>query len=602
MVILILLLSGFGFFSPSSEPSVIKPCKVIYCKANDKLLVLSEEPHLILQIDRSAGTILNQEKLQYKPSGAVFNKAGDRLYVTSNGHEGRILEINTNDLKVLRDFSSGGHTPLSPVLSADEQSLYVCNRFNNEVCRIDLAKGKIVNRYKVVREPVSIVLSGDGQHLFAGNLLPGGRADAERVNAVISVINLQNSLVENIELPNGSNSIGDLALSPDGEYIYVSHILARFQVPTTQIERGWINTNALSIIDVEKEALFGTVLLDDIDLGFSNPRAIGFSPDGTSLLVTSFGGNELSVINLAKLHSMIEKRSPQGNTADNYYSDLANDLSTMCKINRKRIILPGYGPNSLVVAGNNAYITEYYSGTLSVLDLSEKQVGYKQQMVFGNEDPFSDTTRYGELLFNSADLCFQKWQSCASCHPDGRVDGLNWDLLNDGIGNPKNSKSMLYSHVTPPSMSLGIRSTAEQAVRAGIRFIQFAAVDEKKARAIDIYLKSLRPEPSPYLNGNKLSRNASHGKKYFESEGCITCHPSPLYTDLKKYDLKNGKGMDKDKAFDNPTLIEAWRTTPYMHDGSVETMDELIRIHNPYGKSSLSEKERAALAEFVLSL
>jgi cytochrome c peroxidase len=60
--------------------------------------------------------------------------------------------------------------------------------------------------------------------------------------------------------------------------------------------------------------------------------------------------------------------------------------------------------------------------------------------------------------------------------------------------------------------------------------------------------------------------------------------------------------MDKDKAFDNPTLIEAWRTAPYMHDGSVEAMDELIRIHNPYGKSSLSEKERAALAEFVLSL
>ena len=49
--------------------------------------------------------------------------------------------------------------------------------------------------------------------------------------------------------------------------------------------------------------------------------------------------------------------------------------------------------------------------------------------------------RKGEMLFNDAQLCFQGWQSCASCHPaDARADGLNWDLLNDGIGNPKNVK------------------------------------------------------------------------------------------------------------------------------------------------------------------
>ena len=603
LILLALLLPIFGFLLPHRfSHDDAKPFEVIYSELNDRLFVFSEEPGLIMQLDPETAQPVHQIELPYKLSGAVLNSSGDRLFVTANGADGRILEIDADNLSVIRDFSSGGHTPVSPVISPDERSLYVCNRFNNEVTQIDLDKGKVVNRHQVIREPVDIVISGDGRYLFAGNLLPAKRSDADRVNASISVIDLEQGSIENIELPNGSHSIRGMALSPDGRYIYVTHILARFQVPTTQIERGWINTNALSIIDVEKRAHSASVLLDDRNLGFPNPRAIAFSSDGTSLLITSFGGEELSVINRTELHRMIESVKSQDLLPNNSQTDPANDLTLMSKINRKRIKLPGYGPGSMVVAGNMAYIIEYYSGTLCVVDLNDDQSGCIQQYAFGKEDPFSDINRYGEMLFNSANLCYQKWQSCASCHPDARADGLRWDLLNDGVGNFKNTKSMLHAHITPPVMSLGIRATAEQCVRAGIRHIQFAEVDEEKAHAIDTYLKALSPVPSPYLVKNRLSRSASRGKKLFEREKCISCHPAPLYTDLKKYNVKSGKGMDTDKAFDTPALVEAWRTAPYMHDGSVLTMEELILVHNPDGSSSLSEKELAELSEFVLSL
>jgi len=601
-LILALLLAIFGFLLPRSiSPGAVRPCEVIYSKINDRLFVISEEPGQILQLDPETAKPLHQIELPYKLSGAVLNGSGNRLFVTANGADGRILEIDTDKLIVLRDFSSGGHTPVSPVISPDERSLYVCNRFNNEVAQIYIVKAKVVNRHKVMREPVDLVFSMDGRYLFAGNFLPAERSDADQVAATISVIDLEKGFIENIELPNGSHSIGGMALSPDGRYIYVTHILARFQVPTTQLERGWMNTNALSIIDAKKRVLSASVLLDDRNLGFPNPRAIAFSSDGASLLVTSFGGEELSVINRNDLHSMIEGVISQ-DVLPNSYSDPANDLTLMSKINRKRIKLPGHGPGSMVVEGNMAYITEYYSGTLCVMDLNDDHSCFKKQIAFGKEDPFSDINRYGEMLFNSANLCFQKWQSCASCHPDARVDGLKWDLLNDGIGNSKNTKSMLHAHITPPAMSLGVRSTAEQGVRSGIHFIQFAEVDEKKAVAIDTYLKALRPVPSPYMVKNRLSRSASRGKKIFNREKCISCHPPPLYSDLKKYNVKSGKGIDKDKAFDTPALVEAWRTAPYMHDGSVLTMEELIRVHNPDGSSSLSEKENAELAVFVLSL
>ena len=52
--------------------------------------------------------------------------------------------------------------------------------------------------------------------------------------------------------------------------------------------------------------------------------------------------------------------------------------------------------------------------------------------------------------------------SCASCHPDARTDGLNWDLGNDGYGTLRQTKSHLFSHITPPSI---VREGPFQAIR-----------------------------------------------------------------------------------------------------------------------------------------
>ena len=100
-----------------------------------------------------------------------------------------------------------------------------------------------------------------------------------------------------------------------------------------------------------------------------------------------------------------------------------------------------------------------------------------------------DSVRLGEIYFNDATYCFQGWQSCNGCHPDNaRTDGLNWDLLNDGMGNPKNCKSLLLAHETPPALITGIRPTAEIAVRAGFTHIQFTQIEEGQAKAVDKYL------------------------------------------------------------------------------------------------------------------
>jgi cytochrome c peroxidase len=147
-------------------------------------------------------------------------------------------------------------------------------------------------------------------------------------------------------------------------------------------------------------------------------------------------------------------------------------------------------------------------------------------------------------------------------------------------------------------------------VRAGIQHIQFAVPPEedKVPESIDEYLKSLQPVPSPHLVNGKLSESAERGKKLFFSEqiNCGKCHPAPLYTDQKLHDVGSRGELDRRNTFDTPTLIECWRTAPYMHDGHYATMRDLLEQgkHGARGSDlgSLTEQELNDLIEFVLSL
>jgi cytochrome c peroxidase len=213
------------------------------------------------------------------------------------------------------------------------------------------------------------------------------------------------------------------------------------------------------------------------------------------------------------------------------------------------------------------------------------------------------------MYFNDAGLCYQGWQSCASCHSsDGRVDGMNWDLLNDGMGNPKNVKSLLFCFQTPPMMSMGVRSDASAAIRAGIRNILFTNPQEEVASAIDEYVKSLQPLPSPYLVHNRQSQSAARGRKLFFSEtlACAQCHPPPLFTDLKPHALGAGKFDQPTDQFYTPPLLELWRTAPYLHDGSAATVRDVVLTHgttDPRGRpANLTPGQVEDLVAYLLTL
>ncbi|HOH42435.1 MAG TPA: pyruvate formate lyase family protein, partial [Candidatus Hydrogenedentes bacterium] len=151
-----------------------------------------------------------------------------------------------------------------------------------------------------------------------------------------------------------------------------------------------------------------------------------------------------------------------------------------------------------------------------------------------------------------------------------------------------------------------LAKNAPQTYHEAVQFIQFAVRPEEDAEAIAAYLKALTPVPSPRLEKGALSPSAQRGEILFKQAHCAECHPAPLYTDLKLHTLGTTRGMDEGKSVDTPTLIEVWRTAPYLHDGRAATLHELFTIHNSgdrHGKtSSLNEEELADLISYVESL
>ncbi len=612
---LVLLVVAPTPLSAAPAADYLSPADIVASADGKTLYIACATANQVAVFDVPSQKVVATIPVKASPSGLALAPDGARLYVTCAAPQGSVEVVDLAKRKVT-DSIAAGHTPVAPVLSADGRTLYVCNRFNHEAAIIDLAAKKMVRQIPVSREPVSAALTKDGKFLLVANHLHNGRADGESVSAVVSVIDLAaGKVAKQLALPNGSGLLRDIRVSPDGKYAAVAHTLARFHLPTTQLERGWMNTSALTLIDLAAMKPINTVLVDNVDSGGANPWGVAWSADGKYLCVSHSGTYELSVIDapalFAKLAKMPEKEQPGQKydyaSASRIAADVPNDLAFLVNI-RQRLKLPGRGQRALALIGGRAWMVNYFSDSVTAVDFAA-EYPKPQEIALGATKPMS-VVRKGEMLFNDATICFQGWQSCASCHSsDARVDALNWDLLNDGIGNPKNNKTLLFSHRTPPAMGTGVRDTAEAAVRAGIRHILFTVQPEDVPAAMDEYLKSLQPIPSPLLVKGKLSPAAARGKKLFQSDalGCADCHPAGLFTDLKSHDVgtrgQYDKPMDK---FDTPTLVEVWRTAPYLHDGSAVTVRDVLTSgnkENRHGKTSqLTPEQIDDLAAYVLSL
>lgn len=195
--------------------------------------------------------------------------------------------------------------------------------------------------------------------------------------------------------------------------------------------------------------------------------------------------------------------------------------------------------------------------------------------------------RSAPTVINTAYNAFQFW--------DGRAGSLEEQALGP-IANPIEMALPLDEAVEKLNAIAGYREQFQEVFGTDV-------TQEGIARAIAAFERTVLSGDAPYdrfVQGDKgaLSLSARRGRElFFGKAHCSACHVGPNFTDNAFHNL--GVSIDRDDpdvgrhvvsnllgdrgAFKTPTLREIARTAPYMHDGSLATLEEVIAYYNKGG-------------------
>ncbi|MFG0333708.1 MAG: cytochrome-c peroxidase [Maioricimonas sp. JB049] len=277
------------------------------------------------------------------------------------------------------------------------------------------------------------------------------------------------------------------------------------------------------------------------------------------------------------------------------------------------------------------------SASAATLDADEP-LGLKPVRHPGDNAPTAAKIRLGKQLYFDPRLSRDSTISCASCHDPqkgfsngeqfatgvrGQVGGRNSPTLINAAFNrfqfwDGRAGSLEEQALGPIQNPIEMDLTLDELVKRinaieGYRrqFEEVFGSDvtaENIGRAIAAYERTILSGDAPYdrfREGDEsaLSEAAQRGMKlFFGKANCSACHAGSNFTDNAFHNI--GVGMDQDEpdrgrfvisslggdtgSFKTPTLREIARTAPYMHNGSLETLEEVVAYYsrgghpNPY--------------------
>jgi YVTN family beta-propeller protein len=598
------------------KPKYRSPTDLVVTADESRIYICEQTAKRITVFDVASGKQLADKiQLPNEVTGCVVSADGGTLYATIGSEwwpAGFVCVVDVASSRVKKRIPVGWY-PRSPVLSPDGKTLYVCNMFSNDISVIDVGAETVKETIDVVREPYSMSITPDGKTLVVGNSLPDDRStDTMFVSCKISIIDVETHALDTIRLTRGSHSVFGLTIEPEGRYAFATHLIGKFNLIGTTVEKGWLHTNNLAMIDLEKKKFVNDVCLDLAMVGMSNPWGVKCTPDGEYMVIVHAGANEMSIIHLQDMIKMVLDSTTAG-------VDLQKHFTIMLD-SRKRVQVNTKGPRTVAILKKkeNDFYSVFTAGYFDdeAASMEEFKIDLKTSRpedtyVIG--DPVAwNGERNGESNYYDGALCFQKWQSCHSCHPLTRPDALNWILGGGAITAPKNAKSMLYSWWCPPTTWTGRRGHCQQSIVAGIELELFRVPTRDLAAPLDTFFMYLKPMMSPYLVKGRLSELARRGREiYYDSTrvDCWKCHPAPLFTDMIFWDAGVPDPYDANVQWKTPHLAETWRTGPYGHLGSYWGVREICELRghsNAIDKLDIDPagdgKEMEALVEYVLSL
>jgi cytochrome c peroxidase len=255
-------------------------------------------------------------------------------------------------------------------------------------------------------------------------------------------------------------------------------------------------------------------------------------------------------------------------------------------------------------------------------------------MTWPADNPYSaEKASLGKLLYFDARLSADGSVSCATCHAPkfGFTDGApvstgihgqkggrsaptiinrGWSLAQFWDGRAGTLEEQALGPMANPIEMGNTHDAIVEKVRGipGYRplfqsaFGDDAITIDRVAKAIATFERTVMSGNSPYDRWNAGQKNAMsdsavRGYHVFQQAQCDACHEGVNFTSNMYANI--GVGMDKPDpdlgryaitknpadwgAFKTPTLREVEHTGPYMHDGSIRTLEEVVDYYDKGG-------------------
>lgn len=571
------------------------------------LYVVCERSDELRVVDTKTGTVVKRIAVGHVPRGLAVSADGAQIYVANSWND-NVSVIDAKTLEVVKTVPAGSE-PISVVADRKGTALYVANRLSNDVSVIDLASGKEEKRLAAGRGASYLALSPDGSRVYCTHIYPHLGAFRTQPESEITVIDTANQrVVERKPLRNVAG-VFHLALSGDGRLGVAAHLRPKNLIPLAHVEHGWVFGDSLALFGEDVDGIV-EVPIDELETYFAVPFGVAIAPDKSKIFVASAGSNHISVINVTQLLKFAKaNRRP-----------FINDLSASANYVVARIPV-GRNPRGIVVSpdGKRLYVANRMDDTVGVIDTATNKV----VSTFDLGGPKAITPlRRGEQIFNTTKYSFQGQFSCANCHLDSTMDGLNWDLEPDGFGKDiVENRSIEDLAGTEPFKWNGGNPNlpTECGPRTEKFFYRSQSYNEEELTDLVSYVFSIPLRPNRYrLPNDELTPAQERGRAIFErttykngkpipeTNQCGYCHSGPKYTNQQLTNVGSGKPTDRSPLIDTPHLPNVAYLAPYLHDGSAASMEEIWTVFNPkdtHGVSNdLTKDELNDLIEYLRTL
>lgn len=302
----------------------------------------------------------------------------------------------------------------------------------------------------------------------------------------------------------------------------------------------------------------------------------------------------------------------------------------------RRIFVLGFlGLSTLALAGVWSWLpaSAQEGDTPAVGELLEVPAGLPEIKYPKDNPPTEAKIKLGKQLYFDKRLSDDNTISCASCH-DPAKGWSNGEAVATGVGGAKGGRSaptIINSAYTGmhfwdgrakslEDQALGpIQNPIEMKMKMDVCVEKLNKIEGYKkqfqevfgtdvtedgiAKAIASYERTVLSGDAPYDRfkaGQKdaLSESAQRGMKLFFGKAfCSACHVGANFTDNAFHNIGIGmnketpdigreeiSGLEGDRgAFKTPTLREIARTAPYMHDGSLKSLEDVVEHYNNGG-------------------